>query len=94
MRIALLWCAGCLCNAALADDAPSTAKLKVGLPSMVQLLDLMDTNRNGTVSKEEFLQFMAAEFDFADKNKDGELNPKELRSFVQGLNHPSHGPGR
>ncbi len=94
VRIALLCCAGCLFNVALADDAPPTAKLKVGLPSVVQLLDLMDTNKNGAVSKDEFMQFMAAEFDYADRNKDGELNPRELRSLVQGLTHPSNGPGR
>lgn len=46
---------------------------------MKQLLGLMDTDRNGKVSRQEFMDFMAAEFDRLDTNKDGELDAKELR---------------
>jgi hypothetical protein len=43
-----------------------------------QLLLLMDTNKNGRISKQEFMAFMEAEFDRLDKDKSGELDPKEL----------------
>jgi hypothetical protein len=85
----------------IAADPPAAAtgnavtrKLEVALSPTVQLLQLMDTDKNGKVSKEEFLHFMTAEFDFADKNHDGELDPKELRLLLQGLRHPVEGPGR
>jgi Ca2+-binding EF-hand superfamily protein len=38
----------------------------------------MDTNKNGRISKPEFMTFMEAEFDRLDKDKSGELDPKEL----------------
>jgi Ca2+-binding EF-hand superfamily protein len=38
----------------------------------------MDTDKNGKISKKEFMDFMAAEFDRLDKDKSGELDPKEL----------------
>ncbi|MGD0491542.1 MAG: EF-hand domain-containing protein [Steroidobacteraceae bacterium] len=74
--------------------AASPAQLKSGLSLTAQLLQLMDTNKNGKVSKEEFMRFMEAEFDFADKDKNGELDPKELRRLVFALSHPNKGPGR
>jgi hypothetical protein len=43
-----------------------------------QLLFLMDTDRNGRISKKEFLSLMEAEFDRLDKDKSGQLNVKEL----------------
>jgi Ca2+-binding EF-hand superfamily protein len=38
----------------------------------------MDTDKNGKVSKKEFMDFMSAEFDRLDTDKSGELDPKEL----------------
>ena len=83
-------------SAALADEPAAAArdKLKVGLSPTAQLPQLMDTDKNGKVSKAEFMQFMEAEFDFADKNKDGELDPKELMHLQRALSHPVRGPGR
>jgi hypothetical protein len=43
-----------------------------------RLLLLMDTDKSGKVSKEEFMKFMEAEFERLDVNKDGELDVKEL----------------
>jgi len=43
-----------------------------------RLLALMDADKNGKVSKAEFMAFMAAEFDRLDVNHDGELDVKEL----------------
>jgi Ca2+-binding EF-hand superfamily protein len=53
-------------------------RLAIGEDSVKQLLPLMDTDKNGMVSKEEFMKFMAAEFERLDKEKKGELNVKKL----------------
>ncbi len=63
---------------AMAADKPKADKLALGEEEVKQLLLLMDTDKNGKISKEEFMQFMAAEFDRLDKDKSGELDPKEL----------------
>jgi Ca2+-binding EF-hand superfamily protein len=42
------------------------------------LLLLMDTDKNGRVSRQEFMKFMEAEFDRLDKDKSGDLDVKEL----------------
>ena len=38
----------------------------------------MDTDKNGKVSKQEWMKFMEAEFNRLDKDKSGELTPQEL----------------
>jgi Ca2+-binding EF-hand superfamily protein len=38
----------------------------------------MDTDKNGMVSKQEFMKFMAAEFERLDKNRIGQLSVREL----------------
>jgi Ca2+-binding EF-hand superfamily protein len=43
------------------------------------LLQMMDKDKNGTVSKEEFMQFMSQEFDRLDADKSGTLENKEMR---------------
>jgi len=44
------------------------------------LLLLMDTDKNGKISKEEWMKFMSEEFDRLDKDKNGELDPEELKA--------------
>ena len=44
-----------------------------------ELLLLMDPDKNGKISKQEWMKFMEAEFDKLDPDKTGELDPKELR---------------
>lgn len=53
-------------------------KLEAGEREAKRMLLLMDKDQNGKVSKEEFMNFMAAEFDRLDINKDGQLDVKEL----------------
>jgi hypothetical protein len=53
--------------------------IALGEEDVKQLVLLMDANKNGKVSKKEFLDFMAAEFDRLDKDKSGELDVAELR---------------
>jgi len=47
-----------------------------------QLLSLMDKDKNGAVSKEEFLQYMSETFDRLDINRSGQLEPAELRNLT------------
>ncbi len=52
------------------------------------LICLMDQDKNGVVSKEEFMQFMSAEFDRIDVDKSGGLSAEELsRSAIYGGTH-------
>jgi hypothetical protein len=58
---------------------PKTPRtLILGEEDVKDLLLLMDTNKNGKISKQEFMSFMEAEFDRLDKDNSGELDPKEL----------------
>jgi Ca2+-binding EF-hand superfamily protein len=43
-----------------------------------QLLLLIDTDKKGKVSKQEWMRFMEAEFDRLDKAKNGQLDVTEL----------------
>jgi EF hand len=53
--------------------------LALGEEDVKQLLLLLDADKNGKISKSEFMTFMEAEFDRLDVNKNGELDVKELR---------------
>jgi Ca2+-binding EF-hand superfamily protein len=53
-------------------------KLAIGEEGVKQLLPLMDADKKGMISKQEFMKFMEAEFERLDKNEKGELNVKEL----------------
>jgi hypothetical protein len=54
-------------------------KVAAGAVDVKQLLLLMDTDKNGKISKKEFMDFMSAEFDRLDKDKSGQLDVKELQ---------------
>ena len=43
-----------------------------------QLMLLMDTDKNGKISKAEWMKFMSEEFDRLDTDKSGELDRNEL----------------
>ena len=53
-------------------------KLVLGEDEVRQLLVLMDTDKNGKVSKEQYMKFMEAEFARLDRNNTGKLDVKEL----------------
>lgn len=53
-------------------------QLEAGDGQAEGLLSRMDRDRDGGVSKQEFLDYMAAEFDRLDTNKDGKLDANEL----------------
>jgi len=65
-------------SAASPDKKPNSKKVAEGEVEAKRLLLLMDRDQSGKVSHQEFMNFMEAEFDRLDVNKDGELDVKEL----------------
>jgi hypothetical protein len=63
-------------------------KLALGEPEVTQLLLLMDTDKNGKISKQEWMKFMEAEFDRLDKDKKGQLDIKELTQSKLRVSQP------
>lgn len=53
-------------------------RLAMGEENVKQLLLLMDTDKNGMVSREAYMKFMEAEFAHLDAKNHGRLNAKEL----------------
>lgn len=72
-------------------DNRKTDTVALGADEVKQLLALMDTDKNGKISKAEFMKYMEAEFDRLDKDKSGELDPKEL---TQSQVRPSKAVGK
>jgi Ca2+-binding EF-hand superfamily protein len=66
---------------AFAQDKADAPKEQQGLgdAQVKQLLLMMDADKNGKISKQEWMNFMSAEFDRLDTDKSGELDPKELK---------------
>jgi Ca2+-binding EF-hand superfamily protein len=57
-----------------------------------QLLLLMDADKNGKISKDEWMAFMAAEFDRLDTDHSGELDVKEIaQSRLRATRHVNTG---
>jgi hypothetical protein len=83
LSFALLLESGALVVAVLAQKVDKSEPrqqrtLALGEDEVRQLVLMMDTDKNGKISKPEFLAFMGAEFDRLDKDKSGELDVKEL----------------
>jgi Ca2+-binding EF-hand superfamily protein len=86
LAVATLLAAGTGVGTAVAREqtTPTPDKFALGEDEVKQLLLLLDQDKNGKVSRQEFRQFMDAEFDRLDRDKSGELDVKELtRSQVQ-----------
>ena len=82
--IAALFVAGAMEGTAIAAQIATTPKVQnqnnvaLGETNTKQLLLLMNQDKDGKVSKQEFMTFMEAEFDRLDKKKEGKLDVKEL----------------
>jgi hypothetical protein len=78
-----------LCNAT-AQKMPLPRQqdnLAMGEDQVRQLLLLMNTDKNGMVSRQEYMRFMEAEFDRLDKEKKGELDAKRLAQSNLSASH-------
>jgi Ca2+-binding EF-hand superfamily protein len=64
-------------------------KIALGEEEVKQLLLLMDTDKNGKISRKEYMDFMEKEFDRLDKDKSGELDPKELTQSLLRVARPA-----
>jgi hypothetical protein len=59
----------------------------LGHDKAIELLLVMDTDKNGKVSKQAWMKFMEAEFDRLDQDKKGELDPRELQRSSVSVSH-------
>jgi biopolymer transport protein ExbD len=62
-------------------------KLAIGEDEAKQLLLLIDTDKKGKVSKQEWMRFMEAEFNRLDKAMTGYLNVRELMQSQLRVSH-------
>jgi Ca2+-binding EF-hand superfamily protein len=58
---------------------PAFAQGRTAQASEEGLLSQMDTDRNGVVSREEYMNYHARRFDLLDRNRNGQLERHELR---------------
>jgi len=67
-----------------AEKAEREKRLAAATYAAKQLLLVMDTDKSGKISREEWMKFMEAEFDRLDTDHQGQLDVKELtRSRVR-----------
>lgn len=62
-------------------------RLAMGEDEIKHLLLLMDADKQGMVSKQEFMKYMEASFDRLDKKKAGQLNARELAQTNLSASH-------
>jgi hypothetical protein len=60
------------------QELSRSAIARRGDAHVVRLIQLMDSDRNGQITKAEFTQFLAAEFDRIDASHRGELTARAL----------------
>jgi hypothetical protein len=65
------------------DNSLNPRTKAVGIQDVRQLMQLMDKDMNGSVSKEEFMDFMSQTFDRLDINKSGQLESEELHFLTK-----------
>lgn len=61
-----------------AEQTEKEKKLAAATEAAKELVLVMDTNKSGKISREEWMKFMEAEFDRLDTNHKGQLDVKEL----------------
>lgn len=81
-RIAV-FAAGALGFAVCFTGAFAAQRLPAGVPASALLLLRYDANHDGTITKEEMEIGLKADFDAADENHDGCLDPSEVRAENQ-----------
>jgi 5S rRNA maturation endonuclease (ribonuclease M5) len=83
---AIRWLAVIIATYAVAPSSAQKANVPIhqdvvalAQPKVTEVLLLMDTDRNGKISKKELMNLMEAVFDRLDKDKKGELDPRQFR---------------
>jgi hypothetical protein len=56
-------------------------KLALGEDEVKKLLLIMEPDKKGKISRQEYMKFMEAEFERLDKDKSGELDVKKLTQW-------------
>ena len=62
-------------------------KLALGEDEVKKLLLIMEPDKKGKISKQEYMKFMEAEFERLDMDKNGELDVKKLTQSSVTANH-------
>jgi Ca2+-binding EF-hand superfamily protein len=81
LLIALLSATFALTGAAFSQKASvpkQPDKAALARENVEQLLLLMDPDKNGKISKQQWMKFMETQFDRLDRDKKGQLDPKEV----------------
>jgi Ca2+-binding EF-hand superfamily protein len=81
LLIALAGASGAVAASAIAQKPATTAptdRFALANNDVKELLLLMDADKNGKISKQEWMNFMEAEFNQLDKDGKGELDLKQL----------------
>jgi len=81
VAIAVLLATGAMLGTVVAQRASVPKpqdKMALGEDEVKQLLLLMDTDKKGKITKQEWMTFMEAEFDRLDRDKSGDLDAKDL----------------
>jgi Ca2+-binding EF-hand superfamily protein len=92
--VALMFAVAALFAGQKASTPKAQDKKAIGEGEVKQLLLLMDTDKNGKISKKEYISFMEAEFERLDKDQSGELDPKELTQSQIRVSHPFTSVGK
>ena len=64
-------------------------KQAIAAENTKEMLLLMDANKDGQISKQEWMNFMSAEFDRLDTNHNGFIDQKELMNSRISFEHVS-----
>jgi len=91
LLMASMWAGGTLASTSFAQKASVPKQpdaVALASDKVKELLALMDTDKNGKISKHEWMKFMEAEFDRLDAKRKGEVDQKELLQSTVSVSHP------
>ena len=94
LLVALTSATGALVGGAFAQKASASKqqdKFALANEHVKDLLLLMDTDKNGKISKQEWMNFMEAEFNRLDSKGKGELDLKDLQESRLSVKHAPAG---
>ena len=87
---AIRWLAVIIAACAVASSTAQKANVPIhqdivalAQPKVTEVLLVMDADKNGKISKKDFMNLMEAVFDRLDKEKKGELDPTQFRQSVR-----------